>query len=523
MARKPHYVEDWEEVTKDRGRGLTRILAAAVYIFFASALPAIAFGEQLNVETKGKMTIYHTLLSTGMCGLMQSVFGGQPLLIVGVAEPIVIIYHFMDDYCTRTGIDFTAWAAWTCVWATGFLTIMAVTNLCNGIKWFTRFCGETFGMLIAILFLQQAIKGLVDEFRYEQAESYWRVMNGMFGLVLAFLYVWSSSALSQARRWRIGNSFLRAVLADYGFALSLVAMTGVSFAMSSWGDKPVDVPQRIVMPPISESVWVTSGVYVVYDMASVTVAQIFAAIIPGFVISVLFYFDHSVSSQLAQQKDFNVTRPSAYHYDLLLLALMTILCGLLGLPPVNGVLPQAPLHTRSLTSKVLLAEDEGGDQHEGMVEGTVKGKKVLKVYESRLSNFIQAALCIVLFGVAQYILKLIPTALVWAFFAFMALESLPGNQLWDRLQIIVCDAKKRAEWARDTSCQCAYLETVPYSSIAIFTLIQVTCLLGIWAITVWAGLFGISFPIFIMALVPLRALVLPKVIKPNFLSDLDAD
>jgi hypothetical protein len=28
----------------------------------------------------------------------------------------------------------------------------------------------------------------------------------------------------------------------------------------------------------------------------------------------------------------------------------TLLCGLLGLPPVNGVLPQAPMHTRALAT-----------------------------------------------------------------------------------------------------------------------------------------------------------------------------
>lgn len=32
----------------------------------------------------------------------------------------------------------------------------------------------------------------------------------------------------------------------------------------------------------------------------------------------------------------------------MLLCLQTLVCGLLGLPPVNGVLPQAPMHTRSL-------------------------------------------------------------------------------------------------------------------------------------------------------------------------------
>ena len=33
---------------------------------------------------------------------------------------------------------------------------------------------------------------------------------------------------------------------------------------------------------------------------------------------------------------------------MLLHVLQTLVCGLLGLPPVNGVLPQAPMHTRSL-------------------------------------------------------------------------------------------------------------------------------------------------------------------------------
>lgn len=35
----------------------------------------------------------------------------------------------------------------------------------------------------------------------------------------------------------------------------------------------------------------------------------------------LYFFDHSVASQMAQQKEFNLRKPSAYHYDILLLGL----------------------------------------------------------------------------------------------------------------------------------------------------------------------------------------------------------
>lgn len=49
---------------------------------------------------------------------------------------------------------------------------------------------------------------------------------------------------------------------------------------------------------------------------------IFAAIIPAVMIAGLYFFDHSVASQMAQQKEFNLKNPSAYHYDILLLGFM---------------------------------------------------------------------------------------------------------------------------------------------------------------------------------------------------------
>jgi hypothetical protein len=113
-------------------------------------LPALAFGQQLAEATQGQLTVVHVLISTAIAGVLQvggicveraatihskpskllrimrvklgipgspalydslpgalyrlptplnlcaqAVIGGQPLLIVGVAEPIVIIYSFL--------------------------------------------------------------------------------------------------------------------------------------------------------------------------------------------------------------------------------------------------------------------------------------------------------------------------------------------------------------------------------------------------------------------------------------------
>lgn len=53
---------------------------------------------------------------------------------------------------------------------------------------------------------------------------------------------------------------------------------------------------------------------------------------------------------LSQQEDFGLKRPLTYGYDLFVEGVVLIILGMLGLPPSSGVLPQSPLHTRSLLS-----------------------------------------------------------------------------------------------------------------------------------------------------------------------------
>jgi hypothetical protein len=57
------------------------------------------------------------------------------------------------------------------------------------------------------------------------------------------------------------------------------------------------------------------------DLFSVPPAHIFLAIVPAVMVAGLYFFDHSVASQMAQQKEFNLKNPSAYHYDILILSL----------------------------------------------------------------------------------------------------------------------------------------------------------------------------------------------------------
>lgn len=66
--------------------------------------------------TDGVITAVQTLASTAICGIFQSLIGGQPLLIVGVSEPTSLMYTFMFRFSkSRSQLGpqlFLAWAAW---------------------------------------------------------------------------------------------------------------------------------------------------------------------------------------------------------------------------------------------------------------------------------------------------------------------------------------------------------------------------------------------------------------------------
>ena len=118
---------------------------------------------------------------------------------------------------------------------------------------------------------------------------------------------------------------VRSFLADYGVPLMVVLWTGISYAL--FDPTPTDIPRRILIPSAWDSA-AQENYSVLERLGEVSNRQIGLAIIPALIIALLFYFDHNVSAQLAQQKDFQLVRPTAYHWDMWLLGMLMVCFGL---------------------------------------------------------------------------------------------------------------------------------------------------------------------------------------------------
>ena len=51
-----------------------------------------------DAGAEGHLSGVQVLIATAITGVAQALAGGQPLLIVGVAEPVVLIYSFMYQF-----------------------------------------------------------------------------------------------------------------------------------------------------------------------------------------------------------------------------------------------------------------------------------------------------------------------------------------------------------------------------------------------------------------------------------------
>jgi hypothetical protein len=66
----------------------------------------------------------------------------------------------------------------------------------------------------------------------------------------------------------------------------------------------------------------------------------------------------------------------------------------------------------------------------------------VRVNEQRVSNFLQSLLVAASVSAVPAI-KLIPTSVLWGYFAYMAIDSLPGNQFWERMLLLFVTPGRR--------------------------------------------------------------------------------
>ena len=462
-----------------------------MYIYFTNILPAIAFGFFLTDRTAGQIGILEVMLSMGVSGTLYGLLAGQPLVIVGVTGPISIFYDTMFHLAASWGYAFLPWMAWVAFWAALMHVALGALNASDLVRWTTRFSGEIFGVLIALVYIARAIQEFVSQFDAQPLAA------ALLALLLGLGTWLVAAALSGAGGWVVLTKGLRGLIADYAAAVAIVLFTALQFLpkFAQAGVEHLSMP--LTFRPTADRAWLV-------PFWEVPVGGVFAALLPAFILTVLFYFDHNVSAMLAQQPEYRLRKPPSYNWDFVVLGLTVFLTGLLGLPANNGLIPQSPLHVRALAR----------------IREVRRGHAVVEEWDGVCETRVSSVAHAVLIGVTcappfLYLISWIPRGVLAGLFLYMGFASFHGNELADRVLLQITRRRDA-----DGRLHARYLPLPPRRTTA-FTLIQAVIAAAVFGITYTPA--DIVFPVLIALLVPLRLYGLSRVFTAEELALLDED
>ncbi|CAH6787862.1 Slc4a11 [Phodopus roborovskii] len=540
MHRFPVYPLDFTDGIIGKGKTVGKYVTTTLFLYFACLLPTIAFGSLNDENTNGAIDVQKTIAGQSIGGLLYALFSGQPLVILLTTAPLAIYIQVIRVICDDYNLDFNSFYAWTGLWNSFFLALYAFFNLSLLMSLFKRSTEEIIAFFISITFVLDAVKGMVKIFwkyyhghhhhtkrtsslasllsigrssntslhtalntslldspiEVATASSSSSAHSGQATAVLSLLIMlgtlWLGYTLYQFKKSPYLHPCVRETLSDCALPIAVLTFS----LISSYGFQEIEMSKFRYNP--SESLFEMAQIH------SLSFKAIGSAMGLGFLLSLLFFIEQNLVAALVNAPENRLVKGTAYHWDLLLLAIINTGLSLFGLPWIHAAYPHSPLHVRALA----LVEER--------VENGHIYETIVNVKETRLTALGASVLVGLSLLLLPFPLQWIPKPVLYGLFLYIALTSLDGNQLFSRVALLL---KEQTSYPPTH-----YIRRVPQRKIHYFTGLQILQLLLLCA-------FGMSslpymkmvFPVIMIAMIPIRYNLLPRIIEAKYLDVMDAE
>ncbi|XP_041828157.1 sodium bicarbonate transporter-like protein 11 isoform X2 [Melanotaenia boesemani] len=526
--RLPFYPSDFTDGIVGSNKTLLKYMTTAIFLYIAILLPAIAFGSLNDESTRGEIDVRKTIIGQSIGGVIYSLFAGSPLVIPLTTAPLAIFISVIRGICDDYNLDFPAFYACIGLWNCLFLILGGIFNVSLLMKLFKRSTEEVIALFISIAFVVDAVKGTVKIFhRYYHSptlenrsiESFPQggdLLGGNKSEVVASLglnalpesfiqctrerpvlclllmlgTLWMGYTLYQFKRSPFLHAKVREVLSDCALPISVLLFSFIGSYLFSDIELPVF---KVHDRPI----------FNVAPFERLSAMNIVSAMGLGFLLALLIFIDQNIVVSLTNAPENRLLKGTAYHWDLMLSGLINILMSVLGLPWMHAAFPHSTLHVRQLA--FVEQRVEGGHLYETIVQ----------VKETRLTSLAANIFIGVSLLLLPVPLQWIPKPVLYGLFLYIALTSIDGNQMCDRMALLL---KEQTSYPPTH-----YIRKVPQRKIHYFTFLQmmqllVLCTFGMYPIPYMKMI----FPLVMILLIPIRNNVLPHIIEAKYLDIMDA-
>uniref|UniRef100_A0A452I615 Solute carrier family 4 member 11 n=1 Tax=Gopherus agassizii TaxID=38772 RepID=A0A452I615_9SAUR len=541
IARRfPVYALDFTDGIIGNNKAIGKYITTMIFLYFACLLPSIAFGSLNDENTRGVIDVQKTIVGQCIGGLLYALFSGQPLVVLLTTAPLALYINVIRGICDDYSLDFSAFYAWIGLWNSFFLVLYSLFNFSLVMKLFKRSTEEIIALFISITFVLDALKGITKVFKKyyyheHQGESY---MESTRADVIPSLSINTTFLMnsSVSRSLSLENQTGMNEVVHYGretAVLSLMLMLGTlwlghtlyQFKKSLLHAGSWKTVRCLFNTFFFSCVFTVSkfnynpseSLFVLAPVQSLSIGSVMSAMGLGFLLSMLFFIEQNIVASLTNAPENRLVKGTAYHWDLLLVALINTGLSVFGLPWIHAAFPHSPMHVRALAYVEERREGDTTDYTGGqLLGGSLTLPPALPTAVTRLTTLVANFLVGLSLFLLPFPLQWIPKPVLYGLFLYIALTSIDGNQLFERVALLL---KEQTAYPPTH-----YIRRVPQRKIHYFTGLQVLQLL------ILCG-FGMSplpymkmiFPLIMIGMIPIRYNLLPRIIEAKYLDAMDAE
>ncbi|XP_051570670.1 solute carrier family 4 member 1a (Diego blood group) [Myxocyprinus asiaticus] len=522
--RYKHYLSDFKDALDPQ------VLSAIIFIYFAALSPAITFGGLLADKTEHMIGVSEMMVATCVQGVIFCLFAAQPVLIIGFTGPLMVFEEAFFQFCKSHNFEYIVGRVWVGMWLIVIVVVIMAVEGSFLVRFISRFTQEIFSILISLIFIYETFAKLIKIFKahplilnydhlnhtledpfhpVKKLVNVTRLPDGnvtelheeieraypntallsmclMFGCFFIAYYL---------RGFKTGVFLpgpIRRMIGDFGVPIAIFFMIAVDISIKDAYTQKLVVPKGLTVSNTSARGWIINPLG---EKKEFPIWMMFACVVPAILVFILIFLESQITTLIVSKPERKMVKGSGFHLDLLLLVFLGGVGSIFGVPWLSAATVRSVTHANALTV---------------MTKGP--RPQIERVIEQRVSGILVA----VMIGVSilmEPILKMIPMTALFGIFLYMGITSLNGIQLWDRMLLLIMPKKHHPS--------VPFVTRVPTMRMHLYTLIQVMCLVILWAVK--SSTFSLALPFVLILTIPLRMFMTGHVFTVMEMKCLDAD
>uniref|UniRef100_A0A8C5AV88 Anion exchange protein n=1 Tax=Gadus morhua TaxID=8049 RepID=A0A8C5AV88_GADMO len=519
--RYPKYLSDFKDALN------AQCAAAVIFIYFAALSPAITFGGLLGEKTEGLIGVSELIVSTSMQGIVFTLLGAQPLLVVGFSGPLLVFEEAFYTFCKANEVEYLTGRVWIGFWLIIIVTVMVAFEGSFLVRFVSRFTQEIFSFLISLIFICETFIKLGRIFKEHPLKrcslgngSDSELQNLTVPLVavgngtvvplnvlgepntaLLSLVLMAGTFLIAFYLRKFKNSAFfpgrfRRIIGDFGVPIAILITVLLDYCVEDTYTQKLSVPSGFSVTSPDKRGWFINPLGVVKPFP---IWMMFACALPALLVFILIFMETQITTLIVSKKERMLVKGSGFHLDLFLIVVLGGFSALFGLPWMAAATVRSVTHANALT--VMSKAVAPGDK-----------PRIQEVKEQRVTGLLVAIL-VGLSIVIGELLRQIPLAVLFGIFLYMGVMSLNGIQLTERMMLLLMPPKYHPDHT--------YVRKVRTLRMHLFTCIQLVCLAALWVVMSTEA--SLAFPFVLILTVPVKMFLLPRIFTSREMICLDAD